>query len=99
MFLFTVLAGLILPMGALAHSDDEVFGGHMFGSGMWGGWMLMIIFWIIGITLFILFIKWFVDQGRRKSRQDRMPLDILKERYAKGELDKDQFEKMKKDLQ
>lgn len=99
MFLFLFLTGLLLPARILAHSDDEVLGSHMFGSGMWGGWFFMIIFWIIGVTLFIFFIKWIIDQGKSGDKSIKSPLDILKERYASGEINKEEFEQMKKDLQ
>ena len=97
--ILTLSAGLILPMGVLAHSDDEMFGSHMFGSGMWGGWMFMIIFLIIGLTLFILFIKWIVNQDKRERQRNTTPLDILKERYAKGEIGDKEFEEKKRKLQ
>lgn len=71
----------------------------MWLGGMLGGGILMLVFWVVGIAFFVLFIKWIVGQGGREGKQDGTPLDILKQRYAKGELDKDQFEKMKKDLQ
>ncbi|MDP2684349.1 MAG: SHOCT domain-containing protein [bacterium] len=96
--IFTLLTGLLLPIGVLAHNDDEVVGHHMLGSGMWGGWMFMIIFWVIGITLFILFIKWVVDQGKRERQYNKTPLDVLKERYARGEIDDKEFEEKKKKL-
>lgn len=97
--ILTLLVGLILPMGVLAHSDDEVFDSHMFGSGMWGGWMFMIIFWIIGLTFFILLIRWIVNQGKRDGQRDTTPLDVLKERYARGEIDDEEFEEKKRKLQ
>lgn len=96
--LIIVLTLLLAPTIASAHGDDEILGHHMFGSGMWGGWIFMTIFWVIGITLFILFIKWIVDQGKRERSHDKSPLDVLKERYARGEIDKKEFEEKKKDL-
>lgn len=69
----------------------------MFG-GMWFGWLL-------GIVIIVLVI-WVVIQISNKNQQTNStnmigketPLDILKKRYAKGEITKEQFEEMKNDL-
>ena len=60
----------------------------------------MWIFWI----LLILVIVWAVRAGLNSgdgggSRNARTPLEILKERYARGEIDRETFERMKKDLE
>jgi putative membrane protein len=75
-----------------------MFHNWMWSGGMWFGW----IFWIVIIGLIIWFL---ITQSSRYRVQDYVnphlesPLDILKKRYAKGEISKDQFEEMKKDLQ
>lgn len=66
--------------------------------GMWFGWLFWIVIVILIVWVFIRFMN------RYKSNQtpdipDKTPLDILKKRYAKGEITKEQFEQMKKDLQ
>jgi len=43
-----------------------------------------------------LSFKWFAKHNASTIKQD--PLDIAKERYAKGEITKEQFEQIKKDL-
>jgi putative membrane protein len=48
---------------------------------------------IVGL---VLGIRWLVTQGK-EPRADS-PLDILKRRYARGEIDKDEFEAKKRDL-
>jgi putative membrane protein len=57
--------------------------------------------WIIGVILVIL-IFWIIartlNQNRINQQRDKSPLDILKERYALGEIDKEEFDKRKKDL-
>ena len=69
---------------------------YMFG-GMWFGW----IFWILLIVLVI----WLVVNQNNKNKQilnnpqSESALDILKKRYAKGEISKEQFDQMKKDLE
>ncbi|HHI77021.1 MAG TPA: SHOCT domain-containing protein [Gammaproteobacteria bacterium] len=69
------------------------------GHGFFGGGF-MWIFWI----LLILVIVWAVRAGLNSgdsgsSRDQRTPLEILKERYARGEIDRETFERMKKDLE
>ena len=63
---------------------------------MFGG-LFMLVFWGGLIAL----IVWVVTRltKRSDSTQTRSPLDIAKERYAKGEIDREQFEQIKKDLQ
>ncbi len=63
--------------------------GHMGGVGM-------LIFWILVIIGIIYLIKNSSCGSGRK--EEKRPLDILKERYAKGEIDKEEFESKKKDL-
>ncbi len=69
------------------------FNGHGWGMG-WG--------WIIGLVLLvvlILFIVKLANQSNRMPRSpEKSPLDILKERYARGEIDKEEFEQREKDL-
>jgi putative membrane protein len=63
---------------------------------MVGGWVLMLLIWV-GITvLAILAFKWFLRHN--ESAEKQTPLDIARERYAKGEITKEQFEQIKKDL-
>lgn len=73
------------------------YGGWGAGSmmGWFGGGIIMIVFW----ALFIALIVWVVrEAGGRHSHSRSQALDILKERYAKGEIDKEEFESKKKDL-
>ena len=71
-----------------------------YGAGWFGG-IVMIVFWILILVGLIFLIKWLIQSiGRDKatgSSRNRS-LDILKERYAKGEIDKQEFESKKKDL-
>jgi putative membrane protein len=43
-------------------------------------------------------IKWLISQSSGSHNHERSPLEILKERYAKGEIDREEFEDKKKDL-
>jgi putative membrane protein len=68
---------------------------------MWGAWglvamVMMFVFWGLVIVGVVLAIRWLVAQGGG-SRSDRA-LDILRERYARGEINKDEFEAKQRDL-
>ena len=74
----------------------------MTGYGMAGGfgWIFMILWWVlIAVGIFAL-VKWMgssSDTGGRGGDGSRA-LNILKERYARGEIDDQEFQKRKHDL-
>jgi len=72
--------------------------GMMGGSGMG---IVMVIFWIVLIGAFVLLISGVLN-GIRSTKYDRPDkpdaLEILKARYARGEIDKIEYENMRKDL-
>ena len=75
----------------------NLYYGQMFGWGF-GGMIMMLIFW----AAVVFFIVWLVREARDDSRsrvsRSKSALDILDNRYAKGEIDKKEFEEKKKDL-
>ena len=68
------------------------------GYGLFG-WLLMLLFWILIIAGIVLAVRWFFNEGKLNgSRVEETPLDILKKRYASGEIDKEEFETMRQEL-
>ena len=67
-----------------------------YGWGMGNGWFFMVVFWVLVIAGIIYLIKSVV--GTKRHAEEETPLDILKKRYAKGEINKEEFEEKKKDL-
>ena len=72
-----------------------MYDGHMFGFG--GGFMW--IFWILLIVAIVWAVKAAEGSGNNPSEKRKSALDILKERYARGEIDQQEFEQKRKDLQ
>jgi putative membrane protein len=62
------------------------------GTGGWGMMLMPLFFWLLVIAGIVLIAQWF--SGRKKETA----VDILKQRYARGEMDKAAFEEMKKDI-
>lgn len=58
------------------------------------GWFWMVLFW----GAFIWLIVWLINKSREPEQKEKTPLQIAKERYAKGEITKKHFDEMKKDL-
>jgi putative membrane protein len=68
---------------------------------MWGAWgvgmmLMMLVFWGLVIAGIVLGIRWLARQTSG-SRSDRA-LEILRERYARGEIDKQEFDTRRHDL-
>jgi putative membrane protein len=76
-----------------------------FYNGWWsaaGPWMMlmMLVFWAAVIVGIVLLVKWLVEQPTASTGTRRQsPLDILNERYARGELTPDQYQQMRRDLE
>jgi putative membrane protein len=64
-------------------------------GGMWFGW----IFWLAIIGLIIWGVKTIARSHDSSLPRQESALDILKKRYARGEISREEFEQMKKDLE
>ena len=68
------------------------------GAMVWVGFIFMLLFWALIILGIVALVTWVGRQGRPQGAAQESPLDILKKRYAKGEISKDDYESMKKEL-
>jgi putative membrane protein len=95
---FAALATLPGSASAQAPSDAERYYG--WGPHMMGGWyamifgpLFMILFLAVLVAVVVILVRWLGGpwQGAHPPSA-RTPLDILKERFARGEIDKAEFE-------
>jgi putative membrane protein len=72
-------------------------------SGPGGGWPMMHygyggwFMWLIPVIL-IAIVIYFIVQARESGGSGETPLEILKKRYARGEITKEDYDRMKRDL-
>jgi len=87
------------------------WGGYGYGPGMmggygmgYGGWLwgiLMIAFWVAVIVGIIFLIRWLAVSARGQERgvpREDDAMEILRRRFASGEINKEEFEEKKKAL-
>lgn len=72
-------------------------GGFGFGHGLFG-----LLFWLIVVVAVVWGIRgtWRGPSGKGGATGDRKsPMEILEERYARGEIDQEEFERRRNDLE
>jgi len=70
------------------------------GGSMWFGGGFMWFFWIILFVVLVWVIKSATDSSSgNKSASEDSPLDILKKRYARGEIEEQEYERRRKELE
>jgi putative membrane protein len=65
------------------------------GHGWWGGFG-MLLFWGLIIAVAVFAVRALTDKRQGDMRD---PIEILRERYARGEIDEDEFRRRKQELQ
>jgi len=96
-----LLGGAWLAAGP---AQAQSYGNHPHGWG--GGWGMMLgpvawlVFMAVAVALVVLLVRWLAggERGERPSRPARKPLDILEERFARGEIDEEEFRRRKEAL-
>jgi putative membrane protein len=108
-----VAAAALAPISAAAAetpAEPYAWGPHMMWGWGWGwGWygmifgpLLMILVLALVIAVAVLLVRWLGGPWQAmappQAPAPRTPLDILKERYARGEIDKEEFEERRRVL-
>jgi len=100
---FVGLVALLGPGVAAAQERPYEWGWGMHPMwGVWGAWgigmmLMMLVFWGVVIVGIVLAMRWLAGQGKASSSSDTA-LDILRQRYARGDISKEEFDAKKRDL-
>jgi putative membrane protein len=73
-------------------ADFNGFG--WFGHGF--GWLFMVLVWVVVIVGVVALIKWMAASSTPRGET---PLETLKARYARGEIGREEYERMRRELQ
>ena len=69
--------------------------GSTWGMHTFGGGILMFLFWGLIVGGIALLLAGLARQSAQRVGRGESPIDILKRRYASGEIDREEFERMK----
>jgi putative membrane protein len=96
------------PLAAAAQTSSP---GYNYGPGMMWGWgwsamifgpLFMLLVLAVGVAVIVLLVRWLGAPWHSAppyhTSSGRTALDILKERYARGEIDKEEFEERRRVL-
>lgn len=107
-FGYLTFAGMVLlgTLPALAQQQSRSnYGPHMWDGG-WHSWffgpIMMIVFIAVAVLVVVLLVRWLGGgtnvHPHHIHSTGKTPLDILKERFAKGEIEKEEFEERRRIL-
>jgi putative membrane protein len=97
-----MLAGILTPAWALAQdrTSDWHWSTHpmmlMWGAGGLVMMLMMLVFWGVIVAGLVVGLRWLMGQPRTGGRDEAM--EILRQRYARGEIDKQEFDARARDL-
>jgi putative membrane protein len=89
------LVSIALPAAAWAQQGEPYYHPHMWGEGGHGwflGPLMMVVLVAVLVAAVVLLVRWLAPAPVIHAAAGRGPLDILKERFARGEIDKAEYE-------
>jgi putative membrane protein len=95
---FPLLVIMNMWLQPAVSQNSGYMGGGMHNMHFWGAGIIMWILLIVVIVLLIYFVIYILRSNDSKHSYNETALDILKKRYARGEITKEQYDQMKKDL-
>jgi putative membrane protein len=63
-----------------------------------GGWLMMIFRWAIIIGVIYLVVRALTTDRNSRQSKEETALEILKKRYVRDEISKEEYEQKKKDI-
>lgn len=90
-----LLVVLMLPITRVLADESN---GHMMDWGHMNYGYGGVIMWIILLVLIAIAVYFLVNGKKLIKTEEEIPFEILQRRYAKGEISKQEFERIKKDL-
>lgn len=106
-FGYSICAGMVLLFSSPVLAQQQQgpgYGPYMWNGG-WHGWffgpIMMIVFIAVVVVVIVLLVRWLGGPGHGGALHhppDKTPIDILKERFARGEIDKEEFEERRRVL-
>ena len=105
LLLWVAIFALASNTGLAQQTTGPGYGVHMWDGG-WHGWFfgpaMMIVFIAFAVVIVVLLVRWLGGAPHNPSHHPyaamKTPLDILKERFAKGEIDKEEFDERRRVL-
>lgn len=99
-------AFFLLPLSTWADEGEHYHGPGMMLGGGWGGWfmgpLMMLLFIALAVVLILILVRWLGSHGTGIGGSEgsgrSAAIDILKERFARGEIDQEEFERRKRVL-
>lgn len=105
LFVWIPFFALVSKTGLAQQTPGPGYGAHMWDGG-WHSWFLgpvmMVVFIAFAVVVVVLLVRWLGGAPHSPAHLSyaatKTPIDILKERFAKGEIDKEEFEERRRVL-